>query len=191
MTQRREDSDDESMTWKDYSGHVINSRSSQRQGGAESLGLSPRSTYAFLPIAIWILYGLIVPGTVPVLKERSERQHHLDILRLRLSLSTLSIRLRSLLAHLGIRCSSLSMSANGIDIDIDTNRVATRIVRNAATERARFAAVPSPRRFPMTYRPPNSPPPSIPPLSLGSNDDPGGRAGGTNMDVVDMGFNLS
>ena len=50
--------------------------------------------------------------------------------------------------------------------------------------------VPHFRRMPL-YRPPNPLPPSIPPLSFDGGNNAGGRAGGTDMDVVDMGFSPS
>jgi hypothetical protein len=63
----------------------------------------------------------MVPGMVLLLEERSERQRRLDIfsrnhhhLRLPHSLSILPIHLLSLLAHSGIRCNNLSMTANGV-----------------------------------------------------------------------------
>jgi hypothetical protein len=43
----------------------------------------------------------------------------------------------------------------------------------------------------MMYRPPHPPPPSILPLSFEGDDDAGGRAAGTDMDVVDMEFSPS
>ena len=60
-------------------------------------------------------------------------------------------------------------------------------------ERTRMATVPPPRRFPprMAYRPPNPPAPSIPPLSFGGDDGAERSGSGTDMDVVDMGFNPS
>ena len=60
-------------------------------------------------------------------------------------------------------------------------------------ERTRMAPAPPPppRRFSMTYRPPIPPPPSIPPLSFVGDHGAERPGGGTDMDVVDMGFNPS
>ena len=79
-------------------------------------------------------------------------------------------------------------TSNSVPITSQPSSFETRLL-----ERTRMAAAPPPRRFPprMAYRPPNPPPPSIPPLSFGGDDGAERHGGGTDMDVVDMGFNPS